>query len=109
MNVRYRVTPRASERAQRVTMGLGGKVAARRRQRDQIRLAADKGSTDEEIARNVAVGTSTVYRTKQRFVEEGLERALSFERAAPARRRTEARCGGRVVARGSGMLETAGG
>ena len=29
------------------------------------------------IARNVGVGTSTVYRTKQRFVEEGLERALS--------------------------------
>jgi hypothetical protein len=25
-------------------------------------LAADIGSTDEEIARNVAVGTSTVYR-----------------------------------------------
>ena len=29
------------------------------------------------IAQNVGVGTSTVYRTKQRFVEEGLERALS--------------------------------
>lgn len=40
-------------------------------------LAAAAGSTDEEIARNVAVGTSTVYRSKQRFVEEGLERALS--------------------------------
>nr|MBA3503349.1 IS630 family transposase [Deltaproteobacteria bacterium] len=32
---------------------------------------------DADIAKNVAVGTSTVYRTKQRFVEEGLERALS--------------------------------
>ena len=39
--------------------------------------AADKDSKDEEIACNVGVGTSTVYRTKQRFVEEGLERALS--------------------------------
>jgi transposase len=29
------------------------------------------------IARTVGVGTSTVYRTKQRFVEEGLDRALS--------------------------------
>jgi hypothetical protein len=29
------------------------------------------------IARNVGVGTSTVYRTKERFVEEGLQPALS--------------------------------
>ncbi len=33
--------------------------------------------TDQEIARSVSVGTSTVNRTKQRFVEAGLERALS--------------------------------
>src|SRR5256885_5222853 len=77
MNVRYRVTLTASERAQLVTMMLGGKGAVRRLKRAQILLAADQGSTDEAIARNVAVGTSTVYRTKQRFVEEGLERALS--------------------------------
>ena len=29
------------------------------------------------IARTVGVGTSTVYRTKQRFVEDGLDRALT--------------------------------
>jgi transposase len=58
-------------------MVLGGKAAVRKLKRAQILLAADAGSTDEEIARNVAVGTSTVYRVKQRFVEEGLERALS--------------------------------
>ncbi len=45
--------------------------------RAQILLAADAGSTDEAIALHVVVGTSTVYRTKQRFVEEGLEPALS--------------------------------
>lgn len=77
MNVRYRVTLSASERAQLVTMMLGGKGAARRLKRAQILLAADGGSRDDEIARTVAVGTSTVDRTKQRFVEEGLERALS--------------------------------
>jgi hypothetical protein len=49
----------------------------RRLKRAQILLAADRGSTDEAIANNVTVGTSTVYRTQQRFVEEGLERALS--------------------------------
>jgi len=77
MNVKYRVTLTVSERAQLVSFVLGGKGAYRRLKRAQILLAADKGTTDEEIARNVTVGTSTVYRTKQRFVEEGLERALS--------------------------------
>ena len=77
MNVRYRVTLDTSERVQLVSMVLGGKAAVHKLKRAQILLAADAGSTDEEIARNVAVGTSTVYRVKQRFVEEGLERALS--------------------------------
>ncbi len=77
MNVRYRVTLNSSERVQLVSMVLGGKAAVRKLKRAQILLAADNGSTDEEIARNVVVGTSTVYRTKQRFVEEGLERAPS--------------------------------
>jgi transposase len=77
MNVRYRVTLETSERVQLAAMVLGGKGAYRRLKRAQILLAADSGSTDQEIARNVAVGTSTVYRTKQRFVEAGLERALS--------------------------------
>jgi transposase len=77
MNVRYRVTLDTCERVQLVSMVLGGKAAVRKLKRAQILLAADAGSTDEEIARNVTVGTSTVYRTKQRFVEDGLERALS--------------------------------
>src|ERR1044071_4740072 len=77
MNVRYRVTLDTSERVQLVSMVLGGKAAVRKLKRAQILLGADAGSADEEIARNVAVGTSTVTRVKQRFVEEGLERALS--------------------------------
>jgi transposase len=77
MNIRYRVTLSMDERARLVEMVQGGKGAVRRIKRAQILLAADQGSTDEAIARNVAAGTSTVYRTKQRFVEEGLESALS--------------------------------
>jgi hypothetical protein len=37
-------------------------------------LAADGGSSDEEIARAVAVGSSAVHRTKRRLVEGNLER-----------------------------------
>ncbi len=55
----------------------GGQGAVRRIKRAQSLLAADAQATDEMIARTVGVGTSTVYRTKQRFVEDGLDRALS--------------------------------
>jgi transposase len=77
MNVRYRVTLSMEERTELVEMVRGGQGAVRRVKRAQVLLAADQGSADDEIARNVAVSTSTIYRTKQRFVEEGLQAALS--------------------------------
>jgi len=76
MNIRYRVTLTTEERQQLEVLVRGGKPAARKVKRAQILLAADGGSKDEAIAQNVGVGTSTVYRIKQRFVEDGLERAL---------------------------------
>ena len=77
MNIRHRVTLTAEERLQLQAMVSGGKAAVRRIKRAQILLAADARSPDEVIALNVGVGTSTVYRTKQQFVEHGMERALS--------------------------------
>jgi transposase len=79
MNVRYRVELSQSERDELTAMLSGGKHAARKLKRAQILLAADAGRRDEEIARAVAVGGSTVYRTKRRFVEGNLARALSEE------------------------------
>jgi transposase len=79
MNVRYRITLTPEERAQLVAMVQGGKVAARKLKRGQILLAAASGCRDNAIAAHVSVGTSTVFRTKRRFVEEGLEQALSEE------------------------------
>jgi transposase len=77
MNIRYRVTLTGDEREHLQNLVSGGKGAVRRIKRAQILLAADARSTDQSIAINVGAGTSTVYRTKQRFVEEGLEQALS--------------------------------
>src|SRR5258708_12188934 len=77
MNVRYRVELSQAERCELTAMLSKGKRAARKLKRAQILLAADAGCSDEEIARTVAVGGSTVYRTKRRFVEGNLERALS--------------------------------
>jgi len=79
VNIRYRVELDEAERAQLRAMLNGGKHAARKIKRAQILLAADSGVGDEEIARTVSVGGSTVYRTKRRFVEANLEAALSEE------------------------------
>jgi transposase len=79
MNVRYRVELSQAERCELTAMLSKGRRAARKLKRAQILLAADAGRSDEEIARAVAVGGSTVYRTKRRFVEGNLERALLAE------------------------------
>jgi transposase len=79
MNIRYRVDLSEAERTSLQVMLNGGKQAARTLKRAQILLAADAGVPDETIAQSVAVGGSTVYRTKRRFVEGNLERALSEE------------------------------
>ena len=77
MNIRYRITLTAEERDQLRSFVQTGKGAFRRLKRAQILLASEAGSTDATIAHNISVGTSTVFRTKRRFVEEGLEAALS--------------------------------
>jgi transposase len=79
MNVRYRVELSQAEREQLSALLSRGKHAARKLKRAQILLAADAGASDEDIALSVAVGGSTVYRTKRRFVEGNLEAALSEE------------------------------
>jgi transposase len=79
MNIRYRVDLSEIERCELQVMLRGGKHAARMLKRAQILLAADVGVCDEIIATTVAVSASTVYRTKRRFVEGNLERALSEE------------------------------
>jgi hypothetical protein len=76
MNIRYRVELSEAERGALQALLSGGKRAARKLKRAQILLAADAGVPDETIATSLAVGGSTVYRTKRRFVEDGLERAL---------------------------------
>src|SRR5260370_12944726 len=88
MNVRYRVELSQAERGELAALLSGGKHAARKLKRAQILLAADAGASDEDIARTVAVGGSTVYRTKRRFVEANLEGDWAEEpRPGPAPRR----------------------
>ncbi len=91
MNIRYRITLTSEERELLRGMIQAGKERVRRLKRAQILLAAAGGSGDATIAANVSVGTSTVYRTKRRFAEEGLEAALSEEPRPGAERKLAAK------------------
>ena len=87
MNVRYRVALSQAERDELSALLSAGKHAARKLKRAQVLLAADAGISDEDIAITLAVGGSTVYRTKRRFVEGNLEAALSEEPRLGAERK----------------------
>ena len=87
MNIRYHVELSEAERCELTALVGGGKHYARKIKQAQILLAADSGLSDDDIAAAVAVGGSTVYRTKRRFVEGNLEAALNEEPRAGADRK----------------------
>jgi transposase len=86
MNVRYVVELDAEELETLQKMVAQGSERVRRIERAQVLLAAHRGHTDAMIAAAASVGTSTVCRTKRRFVEGGLGFALS-EAPRPGRER----------------------
>lgn len=75
-----------------------GKHSARELNRARILLHADEGKTDSEISEALHTGTSTVQRTRQRFVEGNVEGALN-ERARPGGQR-------KLDEKGEALLET---
>jgi transposase len=77
MNIRYRVRLTDSERTELAGLVGSAKTLGQKRKRAQILMASDRGIPDETIAATLPAGLSTVYRTKKRFVEEGLEAALN--------------------------------
>jgi transposase len=87
MNIRYHIELTEAERGELTGLMSGGKHPARKLKRAQILLAADAGVSDGEIAAAVAVGGSTVYRTKRRFVEGNLQAALNEEPRAGGERK----------------------
>jgi transposase len=91
MNIRYHVDLTSEERDELNKLLSGGKCAVRRLKRAQILLAADAGSSDVEIEKTISVGGSTIYRVKRRFVEVGLEAALSEEPRPGAERKLTGR------------------
>lgn len=78
----YVVTLTAAERSSLQALVAKGRVAAQKRTHAQILLKADVGPDgdgwkDEQLAETFDVGRRTVERVRQRFVEQGLEAALT--------------------------------
>ena len=90
MTIRYRVDLSDAERSELEALLRGGRRAVRTLKRAQILLAADAGMPDETIAQSLGVGGSTVYRTKRRFVEGNLDKALHEEPRPGAARKLSA-------------------
>ena len=80
MNKKYIVDLTTEERDDLESRLKGGEMGVRKVKRIQILLKADKGWTDERIAEAVDVGLSTVERTRRKFVERGLEGAITNRR-----------------------------
>ena len=73
----YIVDLTGDERAYLLDLIKSGEHAARKLNRARILLLADEGKSDREIADALHTSTSTVQRTRKRFVEGNLEGALN--------------------------------
>lgn len=91
---KYRITLEAEEREQLQEILSKGKADVRRLKHAQILLAADESEgspaqIDTAIAKTLNVGTATIERVRRRFVEEGLEMALSPYKTPKRRYKTK--------------------
>ena len=85
MAKRYRVTLTDEERRRLEDLTRKGKASVRMVRRAQTLLLAADEERDEDIAKALRIGISTVERTRKRCVEEGAEASL-HERPRPGAR-----------------------
>jgi transposase len=102
---KYKVTLTAEERQQLTDLIASGKGAAKKLTHARILLKVDAAEdgpawTDERIAEALEVSVATVERVRQRFVELGLDAALTRKKQdRPSRQRTlDGRAEARLIA-----------
>lgn len=86
MAKKYVVSLTEEERESLLALTKKGTVAARKLTRAHLLLQADAGATDDTIAQALHIETATVERIRKRFVEGGVEAALT-ERPRPGGKR----------------------
>ena len=74
---KYKVKLEADEREQLLEMTRKGEIGVRKMKRAQILLKADESWKDKDIIEALDTSRSTVERTRKRFVEGGLNKALN--------------------------------
>jgi transposase len=87
---RYVVHLNKQERKQLEELATKGKSSARKIRRAHVLLLVDEQRTDKEIAGVLGAAVTTVERVRKRFVEEGLEAALSEKPRPGAQRKLDA-------------------
>lgn len=97
MAIKYKVELSTRERDRLQALISKGTDSARKLKRANMLLLSDQGHKDEEIANLLHTSLSTIHRTRQRYVLEGLEASLR-ERPRPG-----ARC--KLDAKGEAVLE----
>ena len=86
MKLKYIINLNEDERRDLEQMTSKGKAPVRKVKRAQILLHADEGKTDKAVAEALHVAAATVFRTRRRCVEQGLEAALK-ESPRPGKQR----------------------
>jgi transposase len=94
----YVVDLTEEERTYLLDLIKSGKHSARKLNRARILLLADEDKTDREVAEALHTSTPTVHRTRRRFVEGNLDRALNEDPRPGAQKKLDER--------GAAVLET---
>jgi len=89
VNVKHIVELTKEERKTLASMLVGGRQGVRRLRRARTLLLADAGKTTSQICEALSTSTSTVYRTKKRFVDGGIDHALNEKRRPGAARKLD--------------------
>ena len=92
----HQVQLNEEERQQLLDLTQKGESKARKVRRAQVMLLVDRGKTDEAIKDALSCSLNMIYRTRQKFAQDGLDAALS----------EKPRCGGprKLDAKGEALL-----
>ena len=95
---KYLVTLINEERHELLTLTGSGELSARKMKRALILLKADENWKDKEIMDALNTSRSTVERSRRRYVEGGLKKALNEDPRPGARKKLDGRVEAHLIA-----------
>jgi transposase len=95
---KYLVTLTTEERQALLKLTSSGELSVRKMKRAQILLKADENWKDKDIIAALNTSRSTVERTRKRYVEGGLDKALNDDPRPGARKKLDGRAEAHIIA-----------